>query len=83
LLGREKEMGWMEVLYRAVEIMQAQITDVRLSIFTPELMIQPKLEGINLFAFNKVHEAIKAGEVAAEAQLKQLREVFGSGIVDQ
>jgi NTE family protein len=78
LLGREKEMGWMEVLYRAVEVMQAQITDVRLSIFTPDLMIQPKLEGINLFAFNKVHEAIKAGEVAAEANLEHLRLMFGT-----
>jgi NTE family protein len=78
LLGREKEMGWMEVLYRAVEVMQAQITDVRLSIFTPDMILHPKLEGINLFAFNRVKEAIQAGEVAAEANLERLRLVFGT-----
>ncbi len=74
ILGREAKLPGPQVVFRAIEIMQAQITEMRLAIFKPDVLIRPKLGEVGLFSFHKAKDAIRAGEIAAEAKLAELYE---------
>lgn len=76
LLGRDRTMTGMQTMMRSLEIMQFQMTETRLAMFVPDLILRPKLEGIGLFSFNRENDAIKAGEEIAIAHLKELRSKF-------
>ena len=65
-------------LSRALEIMQAQLTDARLSLYRPEVIIRPQLEGVDLTSFRRVAEAARAGELAASARSAELRALLGA-----
>jgi NTE family protein len=77
LLKREPKLGSIQAMFRAAEIMQAQISATRLSLFAPDVIIRPDLEGINLESFWKLKDAVKAGEQAAEQIKAELKECFG------
>jgi NTE family protein len=76
LLGRDRSMSGMQAMMRSLEIMQFQMTETRLAMFVPDLILRPKLDGIGLFSFNREKDAIKAGEEVARSQLGVLRHKF-------
>jgi NTE family protein len=76
LLGRDRRMTGMQTMMRSLEIMQFQMTETRLAMFVPDLILRPKLDGIGLFSFNREKDAIKAGEEVARLQLEHLRSKF-------
>lgn len=67
----------VQALRRAVDIMQAQLTDARLSLYRPDVLLQPELRGIDLSSFRRAPQAIAAGEQAAEKELERLHVLFG------
>ena len=67
----------MRALTRALDIMQAQLTDARLSLYKPDLLLRPTLEGIELMSFRRVDQAIKAGEREALAHREDLIALVG------
>lgn len=70
-------LGTVQTLRRAVDIMQAQLTDARLSLYRPDVLLRPELRGVDLQSFRRGPQAILAGEAAAMAELERLRQTFG------
>ncbi|KIX15297.1 patatin-like phospholipase family protein [Dethiosulfatarculus sandiegensis] len=65
-----------DVLTTSINIMEAQITAVRLAMDPPDLLIQPKLGHIRFMEYHKADQAIAEGYKEAKAQLKR------SGLID-
>ncbi|MBB5232894.1 patatin-like phospholipase family protein [Deinococcus budaensis] len=72
-LPGQAPLGTVRSLRRAVDIMQAQLTDARLSLYRPDVLLRPRLEGVDLQSFRRGGQAILAGEAAARAELPRLR----------
>ncbi|GAA5512232.1 putative NTE family protein Rv2565 [Deinococcus carri] len=68
----EGHLGTVQALRRAVDIMQAQLTDARLSLYRPDVLLRPQLAGVDLQSFRRGAQAIGAGEAAALAELPRL-----------
>jgi NTE family protein len=77
LWKREAHLGSVQALRRAVEIMQAQLTDARLSLYRPDVLLRPNLGSIDLQSFARAQEAIQAGREAALAELPALLAALG------
>ncbi len=75
--GTPASLGTVQALRRSVDIMQAQLTAARLSLYRPNVLLRPHLHGIDLSSFRRAPQAIQAGQQAAEKELAQLHEVFG------
>ena len=65
-------------VYRSVEIMQIRLAEVKLAVSRPDLVLRPRLEGIGLFSFQQLEQAIHDGEAAAQANLDQIRELLAA-----
>ncbi|GAO73961.1 patatin-like phospholipase family protein [Meiothermus ruber] len=63
-------------VYRSVEIMQIRLAEVKLAVSRPDLVLRPRLEGIGLFSFQQLEQAIQDGEAAAEGKLEEIRELL-------
>lgn len=73
----EPHLGTVRSLRRAVDIMQAQLTDARLSLYRPDVLLRPELGDIDLPSFRRGAQAIGAGEMAARAELARVRALVG------
>lgn len=75
LFGRGKggAPGISTVMMDAINITQDRIARSRLAGDPPDITINPKTGGINLFDFHRADEAITLGAKAAEAQLHEIR----------
>lgn len=60
-LSRDPMPNIFEVLQESIHIMEARITETRLRLDPPDLLIQPNLGYIKLMEFNRAQEAIDAG----------------------
>lgn len=76
-MGRDRDLSGMRAMYRAVEIMQTRISDVRLALFPPDLVLEPDIPGVNLFGFHRAKDTIAAGVAVTEKHLERLHELFG------
>ncbi|MBZ9712678.1 patatin-like phospholipase family protein [Deinococcus multiflagellatus] len=65
-------LGPVRALRRAVEIMQAQLTDARVNLYRPDVQLRPQLGDIDLMTFHRSDQAIAAGRDAAQANLARL-----------
>lgn len=63
-------------VYRSVEIMQIRLAEVKLAVSRPDLVLRPRLEGIGLFSFQQLEQAIRDGEAATEGELEKIRELL-------
>lgn len=79
LWRREAHLGPVQALRRAVEIMQAQLTDARLSLYRPDILLRPVLGDVDLQNFNRSAQAIEAGKAAALAELPRIHTLLGGG----
>lgn len=59
--------GAMREAMRAIDIMQAQLTMVRVSLYRPEVLIDPRIEGVEIQDFHKTALSIAAGADATRA----------------
>ncbi len=66
----EPPSGVIELGRRAVDIMQAQLTRVRLSMNPPEVYVRPDLRGVGLESFGKLDRIWRLGYEAAIKSLK-------------
>ncbi|NTX99978.1 patatin-like phospholipase family protein [Deinococcus sp. JMULE3] len=65
-------LGTVQTLRRAVEIMQAQLTDARVGLYRPDVLLRPTLRDVDLLNFNRADVAVQAGVEAAQTQLPRL-----------
>jgi len=68
-----------EVLGTALDIMEDRITRSRMAGDPPDLVLSPKVLGIELFEFQRAGEAIEAGRRAVERERDRLDELLGTG----
>ena len=66
----------LKELMRAADVMQAQLTMSRLSFYTPDLVIDPQIDGVELGDFHKARQAIEAGAQAALERTEELTRLF-------
>lgn len=71
--------GWtsLKEFMRAADVMQAQLTMARLSFYKPDLVIDPRIEGVEIGDFHKVRQAIEAGAEAALERAEEVTRLFG------
>jgi len=74
---RSPDPGYFDVLANSINIMQEQITNLRLAAETPEMLLSPQLRDIGLLEFNRAEEAIAEGRATAERALPDLRRKLG------
>jgi NTE family protein len=66
-----------EMLMKAIEIPQAPLTSIRLSLNPPEVLIRPALDpDLKLEDYKRLEEAVEAGFVAADAKLTEHAELL-------
>lgn len=77
--------GWssLKELTRAADVMQAQLTMSRLSFYTPDLMIDPRIDGVEIGDFHKSRQAIEAGAAAALERSEELTRLFSRPAVQE
>lgn len=67
--------GALREAMRAIDVMQSQLTVVRASLYRPDVLIDPRIDGVDITDFRKAEQAIRAGEEAAREQVDRLREL--------
>lgn len=73
--ARRSAAGALREAMRAIDIMQSQLTMVRLSLYSPDVLIDPRIEGVAITDFHKSGLAIAAGDSAARDRADKLREL--------
>jgi NTE family protein len=68
---KEHAPNIFEILISSINVMEARITEARLTLDQPDLLIKPSLGHIKLMEFHKADEAITGGHEAAVALLKE------------
>lgn len=64
--------GLLALARRAVDLMQAQLTAVRLTLYAPEVYVRPGLLGVGVEDFRRLEEIVEAGRQAARAALAKV-----------
>lgn len=75
---RRRPPGIFKVCAQSVAIMENEINALRLERNHIDVLIRPKLDGINLLEFNRAAEAIHAGVEATLPQVKKIRALSGA-----
>jgi predicted acylesterase/phospholipase RssA len=65
-----------DVFSRSLDITSRAVTQYRLEVDRPEVIIRPQIYNIDTLDIVDVREVVKKGEEAAEAALPQLRSLF-------
>ena len=78
VLRRRPVTGALKEAMRAIDVMQTQLTMARLSLYRPDVLIDPQIEGVDLQDFHKAAEAIAAGEVATREAADRITRLVGS-----
>lgn len=70
-LHRDPVPNIFDVLTTSINIMEAQITEIRLATDPPDLLIRPRLGHIRFLEYHRAQEAIEEGYREATAQLME------------
>jgi NTE family protein len=71
VFGEALPRNLLGVARRAVDLMQAQLTALRLALYPPEVYVRPRLLGVGIEAFGRLEEIYQAGKEAARAALAE------------
>jgi NTE family protein len=74
----EPSPGMWEVLMRSLDIMQARLTDFRLQLTRPDVLIRPELGDIRFLDFHRANEIIEIGYKTTVAELKAFEQRRGT-----
>jgi len=78
LLGAgTRSLGYFDVIFGAINVMQDRITRNRMAADPPDVMLSPGLRQIGLLEFNRAEEAIEEGHAAVDQMLPVLKDVLG------
>ena len=79
LLGRLSKMRYtqaLDVFLRSLDMVTRAVTEYRLEVDKPEIIIRPQVTDIDILEHVDVHEVVRKGEEAVEALLPELYELF-------
>jgi NTE family protein len=78
LLGAgTRSLGYFDVIFGAINVMQDRITRSRMAGDPPDVVLSPGLRQIGLLEFNRAEEAIEEGHAAVDQMLPALKDVLG------
>ena len=66
----------LHIMLRSLDIAREEAQAAKFKNANPDIIIKPYLENISLLQFDKVNEALAAGEKAAEEIMPQLLELI-------
>jgi NTE family protein len=72
----ERGPSIFDVVTTAVKIMQDRITQQRLAVEPPDILVMPKLAHIGLMEFNRAAETIEEGKRAMDLMIPMLRDML-------
>jgi len=70
--ARPASPGMIELLLSSLHIMQVRVTESRLSIEKPEVLIRPPLGSVHLLEFDRAGEMIEIGYASARGPIREL-----------
>lgn len=76
LLSRTRYDSVWDIFSRSLDITSRAMTQYRLQVDRPEIIIRPQVHDIDTLDVVDVHEVAKRGEQAVEAALPQIRNLF-------
>ncbi len=76
LLSKMRYVSMWDVFSRSMDITSRAITQYRLEVDRPDIIIRPQVYDIDTLDIVDVHEVARRGEVAAMAAIPQLRGLF-------
>lgn len=76
VLRRRPVTGALREAMRAIDVMQTQLTMARLSLYRPDVLIDPSIEGVDIQDFHKAKEAIAAGDEATREAADRIRRLI-------
>jgi NTE family protein len=76
LLSRMRYDSVWDIFSRSLDITARAVTQYRLEVDRPEVIIRPQVYDIDTLDVVDVHEVVKRGEAAVESALPQLRSLF-------
>ena len=76
LLSKMRYDSVWDIFSRSLDITSRAVTQYRLEVDRPDVIIRPQVYDIDTLDIVDVHEVAKRGETAAEAALPQLRSLF-------
>jgi NTE family protein len=66
----------LDVFMRSLDIVSRAMSDYRLEVDRPDVIIRPKVGNIDTLDLIDVHEVVRIGEKAVEDMLPQLKQKF-------
>ena len=76
--GGPASPSMLDVLSASINIMQVRVTRSRLAGDPPDVLLAPRLSGIELLDFHRGKEAIAEGARVAEDRLREIEELLGA-----
>jgi NTE family protein len=75
-IGRLRYAQALDVFLRSIDIVNRAVTEYRLEVDKPEIIIRPQVTDIDILDHVDVHEVARKGEEAVEAILPDLKKLF-------
>lgn len=72
-MSRDDRPNVFDVLGNSIRIMETQITDVRLKLEPPDILIRPAVGHLSFMEFHRADEIIRAGYVATQERIGELK----------
>jgi NTE family protein len=76
LLSKMRYDSVWDIFSRSLDITSRAVTQYRLAMDRPEVVVRPQVHEINTLDVVDIHEVVKSGEAAMESALPQLRSLF-------
>ncbi len=71
--SRDDRPSVFDVLGNSIRIMETQITEVRLKLDLPDILIRPAVGHLSFMEFHRADEIIHAGYLATKAQVENIK----------
>jgi predicted acylesterase/phospholipase RssA len=75
-VSRTRYMKALDIFMRSMDMINCSIAEYRLAIDKPEVIIRPPVTDIELLGKVNVHSVVLRGEVAADAALPAIQNLF-------
>jgi NTE family protein len=72
-MSRDDRPNVFDVLGNSIRIMETQITDVRLRLEPPDILIRPAVGHLNFMEFHRADEIIRAGYTATKERISEIK----------
>jgi NTE family protein len=72
-ISRDDRPNVFDVLGNSIRIMETQITEVRLKLDPPDVLIRPDVGRLSFMEFHRADEIIRAGYDATREQMGKIR----------